>query len=768
MTRSYKKVNITIFGMFLLLMIHQNISPILNKTSYNEINYTNSINNEEQSYLNELLQKPKASTWDINGTRICNESGNQGFFKTHLDVDGNYIIVWQDIRNGNNDIYAQKFDNNGNILWQQGGVPVCTNSEIQNIPQITSDKVGGAYIAWKDERGANDDLYIARLDSNGNNCWDNNGTVLCGESGNQFDVELQPSENGVIATWIDTRPGANYAIYTQKISQSGNASWTPAGGIRVSGLGYTHNNLISCTDNSNGMIFAWEDERMGISNTSIYAQRLKSDGTILWAENGTLICNAGDNGNIDLVSDETGGAFLSFSSKRNGIDFDIYTQHVNSEGETQWDYNGLEICVQPADQKQPSIGYDSDKNLYLAWQDGRNLVDSDIYAQKINSMGKIVWAKNGNLVCNYNSFQSDAKLVISSTDKCIISWQDSRDSSDYDIYAQILDNSGNFLWQTNGTAIMNTNIATHSHISLSDGKNGLISIWYENRYGDNDIVATRLDPTPNSNHPVDLISDFNGTETINWSISSYTNSGTYRIWSNFSGNLETTANWMTWINSQTINVLINRTKPGNFIYMIEFMDTAESSGTNDSVLVNINDVKPTSNQPEDLTYHVAEKTPLSTQDTINWILSYNYSQGGGYEVFINGVLWAQQSSWINNSYISIPIKSSPIGKYHYTIEFYSITGLVSNDTVVVDIQQKLAPAPIPFYEEILNDYLVYIVAVMGILMLLLLLRISSVNGRLKNIQKDIGSGNSKNIKTKSDEKGTKVKEKKDSTKKQKK
>lgn len=45
--------------------------------------------------------------------------------------DSSIIIAWRDMRNGNRDIYAQKFDKNGVAKWAVNGAPVATGSENQ-------------------------------------------------------------------------------------------------------------------------------------------------------------------------------------------------------------------------------------------------------------------------------------------------------------------------------------------------------------------------------------------------------------------------------------------------------------------------------------------------------------------------------------------------------------------------------------------------------------------------------------------------------------
>ncbi len=76
--------------------------------------------------------------------------------------DGGYIVIWQDMRSSNNDLYAQKIGRDGNMLWTANGVPVATgpgnqqytriaNLDYRNFSVACTDSAGGFYITWEDE-----------------------------------------------------------------------------------------------------------------------------------------------------------------------------------------------------------------------------------------------------------------------------------------------------------------------------------------------------------------------------------------------------------------------------------------------------------------------------------------------------------------------------------------------------------------------------------------------------------------------------------------
>src|SRR5882724_287809 len=56
---------------------------------------------------------------------ICNFAGNQTLAQVISDGAGGAIITWVDTRNGAQDIYAQRIDATGTLLWNVDGIAIC-------------------------------------------------------------------------------------------------------------------------------------------------------------------------------------------------------------------------------------------------------------------------------------------------------------------------------------------------------------------------------------------------------------------------------------------------------------------------------------------------------------------------------------------------------------------------------------------------------------------------------------------------------------------
>ncbi len=118
------------------------------------------------------------------------------------------------------------------------------------------------------------------------------------------------------------------------------------------------------------------------------------------------------------------------------ITADIYAQRVNSSGAVQWTTNGVPVCVVVFEQDTISMISDGLGGAILTWQDYRsNNGFADIYAQRINSSGAMLWTANGVNICNQAAAQRGPKLVSDGSGGAFITWFDNR-AGNYDIYTQ--------------------------------------------------------------------------------------------------------------------------------------------------------------------------------------------------------------------------------------------------------------------------------------------------------------------------------------------
>ena len=431
---------------------------------------------------------------DSIGSRIIvNDDGgssNQQLPKIDIAANGKIIVVWEDYRGGNWDVYAQLFDAGGNKI---GSNFIVNDSTVngQDQPECSMDYNGDFIVVWNDYRSGNKDIYGQLYDSNGTPIGNN---FLINDDGgayyqNNVSCSMDSAGNFVVV-WEDLRDGQSH-IYGQIFDPSG----APIGAnIRLdenTGPGYQYNPSVST--NGNQFIIAWEDSR---DDRSIYTRRFAMDGTPATDEaevndlNGTrsqrypsvdmningngvivwedlrepqgiyfeMINSDGDTtgrnkcvgttyGYTDVFVKNSGNFIITYSNNQN-IYFRMYTSTGDTIGPAKI---ASDTIYGP--RGNPTIDADSANNFVISWYDYRN-GNNDIYAQRFTPSGDTIGT---NFLVNddvgtANQFSPD--VCVSPGGEFLIVWYDYRNGN-YDIYGQLYDATGtpigtNFLINDDG------------------------------------------------------------------------------------------------------------------------------------------------------------------------------------------------------------------------------------------------------------------------------------------------------------------------------
>jgi predicted lipoprotein with Yx(FWY)xxD motif len=246
-------------------------------------------------------------------------------------------------------------------------------------------------------------------------------------------------------------------------------------------------------DGQGGAIVVFEQKNSATYDWELWAQRIDANGNIQWNFGGIPVTNViSEHLNERIQSDGQGGVYIAFQDFRNGMDYDVYVQHLGPNGEYLWG-TGILACNAPGSQTNPKIDPDPNGGLIVAWTDKRNMIDYDIYAQRIDFNGNILWGNEGKTVCSVPGNQSAIDLLSNSVvDGVILTWKDERTGVDYDIYCNRLDWNGNQTWTMNGMPVcVNSGDQINPNIT-GDGYGGAAIVWQDQTTGNFDIRMQRL------------------------------------------------------------------------------------------------------------------------------------------------------------------------------------------------------------------------------------------------------------------------------------
>jgi hypothetical protein len=465
------------------------------------------------------------SQWVVNP--VCKAGNNQINPVIASDGKGGAIVAWQDKRNGKSEIYAQRMNTLGNAIWTTNGIPICTQDSSFN-PVIITDDSGGAIIAWESYRGSTTtDIFAQRVNSFGETQWILNGVNICIVNFEQDTISMvSDGLGGAILTWQDYRSNNGFAdIYAQRINSNGVVLWT-ANGVSVCNQAAAQRGPKLVCDGSGGALITWYDNRAG--DYDIYTQRAGSDGAMLWTTNGVATCTmATDQLKPDICSDEIGGAIITWYDYRSGTDFNIYAQRLDPLGGIMWVVDGVVLNNNVAyAQLDPKIVSDGLGGALISWTDYRTGITSDIYAQHVSYSGALLWTATGVTICTAANNQIKSRIVTDGKNGAYITWEDYREGNS-DIYIQLISSAAALNWSAEGSPVCTAVNDQLNPMLVSDGNFGSFVVWQDYSNGNNfDINEGIL----NTITPVHLYSftsilhDKNAT--LNWvTVSEQNNSG---------------------------------------------------------------------------------------------------------------------------------------------------------------------------------------------------------------------------------------------------
>lgn len=449
--------------------------------------------------LSSCLSTAQWSQQPTVNTPVSTAAGYQVSPAAASDGSGGMIVVWSDNRNGSDyEIYGQRLDASGLPLWTSGGLLLCAASGNQYTPVIVQSGHAGAIIAWQDRRGgpSSSDIYAQRVSLEGSLLWGDSGKAVSLDAGIEFNPVILPDgSGGAVVVWQNQKVGVRSDLYAQRIDSSGTLIWSPSNGVTVQATTDSwYQNAVY--DSAGGIIVTWEDYRSG-SDYDIYVQRiLLSNGQTDWTANGVAVCTAAQNQVYPVAAlDGSNGAIISWADNRNGTGsssiHDIYAQRISSTGSILWQSNGVVVARATGIQTNPSITGDGKGGAFIAWQDKRS-GDFNIYAQEVDNTGAGVWAKDGIIITSVSGDQITPKVVSDGAGGVIVVWVDYRNTT-ADLFAQRVSSIGTLYWSGLGVPLTLAASDQRSDCVITDGEGGVLSAWEDNRNGSaSDIYAQRL------------------------------------------------------------------------------------------------------------------------------------------------------------------------------------------------------------------------------------------------------------------------------------
>jgi hypothetical protein len=313
-----------------------------------------------------------APGWPSDGIPVCMARGSQYRVAAVTDGRGDLIAAWQDYRaGGSGDIYAQRISVDGELAWQEDGVPVCADPAEQTAPALAPDGSGGVLLVWQDRRSGVPQLYVERLTDAGmpaeGDTAGGRPLVAC-PSAQTNPALVADGENGAIVVWQE-RNSTSSSLRALRVTAAGTvaAGWPPEG-VVLSSASETPRWPATASDGAHGALIAWCQESGG--SRILLTQRVAAVGTLPWGPNGVALTSGGGQVSFPaIVADSSSGAIVAWEDCRDGVQTDLYAQRVSGSGAVLWAAGGVPLCLAGGDQRSVSLASDGAGGALATWVD---------------------------------------------------------------------------------------------------------------------------------------------------------------------------------------------------------------------------------------------------------------------------------------------------------------------------------------------------------------------------------------------------------------
>jgi len=391
--------------------------------------------------------------------------------------------------------------------WQPNGRPLALTTTVTVPQDVIYDGVDGVIVAWTDLRDGEVYVFAQRLSSAGARLWGDEGVTVCSAINDKYWPHLvSDGTGGAIVSWGDWRDAqSSVDVYAQRIDSAGQPVWIENGIAICNAIedqGFFQLGVV--TDGAGGAIVVWDDKRSACglcSVADVYAQRIDAGGALVWAQNGLGVCETGLAQDIAVAADGKGGAIIVWSELRDLVQLDIYAQRVSTDGQLCWLANGVSVSSAAGGQSLPAIASDGNGSAIIVWRDERNPLVTSVYAQRVSPTGNREWLSDGVGTGAY--LGNGGPVVTSSLDGGVIAaWEDFRLGFVTKVYAGMIDSTGVMAWDPGGVPVGYGLSFQRKPAICSDGFGGAVVSWTE----DTNIHAQRftqfgLRPWPESGLP---------------------------------------------------------------------------------------------------------------------------------------------------------------------------------------------------------------------------------------------------------------------------
>jgi hypothetical protein len=492
---------------------------------------------------------------------VCDTTGEQALAKIGSTSDGGSYISWFDNRSGSYAVYLQRLDPLGNKMWAPSGLLISNNPQSSSLVDwdLMVDDNDNAIVAFTDTRNSgNLNPFVYAISPNGDFLWGANGIDLNPTADFQANPKLAKTDDGnIVVAWIIATTRNQVGL--QKISLTGTKLWgTNPIVIQSATEGYNYPDVV--TSDSGGVVL-FHTATTGsfpAQAVKLRAKKISSAGSISWGVNVQDLGKIAAFTTPKVYTDNNNGGLIAWHDDRDNNSLQSgFAQRVSSSGTLYFPVDGAEVSLMTNRHKfNPVVAFDNTTDeTYVFWVETEpNQNQNGISGQKLSLNGTRQWTDNAKVFKDLSvAFTTSISYLTSEigNGRAYLFYLEGNGSGLNDkVEGFACNTSGDFLWTGNFTILSNPTSDKLQMVSTVDVHKNCKLAWGDNRLDASGIYAQDINPDGqlgNSIVPVELTSFSasvsNNSVTLNWITATELNNSGFQIERSVISNEERNLDW---------------------------------------------------------------------------------------------------------------------------------------------------------------------------------------------------------------------------------
>jgi hypothetical protein len=450
-----------------------------------------------------------AAGWSLQAdenTPIADRTGEQTLPKVAVTSDGGCYIGWFDHAFGGYQVFLQRLDAQGNEMWPHNGILVSDHPQDTWLTDwdLIADASGNAVLAFVDLRAGGDwDVYAYCIAPDGSFVWGADGIAVTDDTMFQATPRVaEMSDGGFVFVW-----SGDGGVGVKRLSAAGAVPFS----FMITSSGETPGFPRVVAADAGACIISWVRNIAYTGLKHIRAQKYDVLGQPQWGASPKVVF---DGGSVPmayepvLAPDGAGGAVVAWHYSPSSM-FQALVQRLTAAGGEVFAHNGVQLSTLTTRHHiDPAIAFHPDSGeIFAVWNERSESQGlRGVYAQRISAAGARLWGSNGVELTPVDSVIEDFQRAVPCDDGMIVVYfQEPGPSMASTVIAERLNATGDLLW---GPKAICSVLSDKGRLPVTKTAAGMvIAAWEDDRAGAIDIYAQNVNPNGSLGPLADLNCD---------------------------------------------------------------------------------------------------------------------------------------------------------------------------------------------------------------------------------------------------------------------